>query len=52
MKKHTKRNLVIFILVCILWLGVTNAIYQFKNPEKTETEAFLHIPKSILLDFE
>jgi hypothetical protein len=39
------------ILAITLWLSATSTIYRFANPEKTQTQAFLHIIKSALLDF-
>lgn len=34
----------------LLWIACTSIAYRFINPGKTETEAFLHIPKSMMLD--
>lgn len=40
------------IVACFLWLMVTNAIFQLSNPEVTQTQALLHLPKTIMLDFK
>lgn len=53
-KKHNKIiNVIWFILVLLLlWMVVTSTIARFKNPKLTETELFLRIPKSFILDFK
>lgn len=50
MKKH---GLVIYFVFIgfILWIVCTSLAYRFCNPSKTETEIFLHMPKSFMLDF-
>lgn len=42
------------IIVCIIviWVVITTGIDRLINPEKTETQLFLDIPKSIKLDFQ
>ena len=52
-KKYSKIiNIVWFILVLLLlWTTITTVIVRFKNPELTETELFLRIPKSFILNF-
>lgn len=35
----------------LLWVACTSMIYSFMNPSKTQTQAFLHITKSFILDF-
>lgn len=43
----------IFVAIAVfLWVACTSITYQFKHPEKTQMQAFLHIPKSMMLDFE
>ena len=37
---------------CIMWCVFTTTIYTFKHPNKTQTEVFLHIPKSFILNFD
>ena len=53
-KKYSKiTNIIWFILVLLLlWIGVTSTIAAFKNPKLTETELFLRIPKSFILNYE
>jgi hypothetical protein len=46
-----RKILVALGAVVIFWIAVTSIIYQFSNPEKTFTQTFLNIPKSVLLDF-
>jgi hypothetical protein len=35
----------------IIWIVVTVIITRFKNPHMTDTQLFLHIPKSAMLNF-
>jgi hypothetical protein len=42
----------IFIVLICIWSSITNMIYSFKYPDKTSTQIFLHIHKSLLLDLE
>lgn len=53
-KKYNKIiNIIWFILVLLLlWTAVTYSIAGFKNPKLTQTELFLRIPKSFVLNFE
>jgi hypothetical protein len=41
---------IIFVII-LLWVACTSVIYSFINPSKTQTEVFLHLPKSFILDF-
>jgi len=41
-----------FILIAAAWCSVTSAIMAFKHPEMTQTQLFLAIPKSFVLNFE
>lgn len=43
--------LVVGLALISIWAVVTTSIYRFKHPEKSETELFLHIPKSFVLNF-
>ena len=54
MKKYVKRTTIIRIILVLLllWIGVTSIIARFKNPKLTETELFLRIPKSFILNYE
>jgi hypothetical protein len=46
-----RKILVALGAIVILWVAVTTTVYQFSNPEKTFTQTFLNIPKSVLLNF-
>lgn len=52
MRDKTKIALIIALFVLTAWAGITSAIYRFSNPEKTETQAFLHLPQSMMLNFK
>ena len=52
MRDKTKIVLLIALIAAMVWAGITTAIYRFSNPEKTETQAFLHLPNSMMLDFK
>jgi hypothetical protein len=41
-----------FILIVAAWCSLTSAIMAFKHPEMTQTQVFLAIPKSFVLNFE
>lgn len=46
------RDFAFCLMVCLLvWVAFTSAIYQFKNPWKTQTQVFMHVPESFILDF-
>lgn len=49
---RVKIGLIALLLLLVLWTGITSTIYRFSNPSKTQVEAFLHIPKSFVLDFK
>jgi hypothetical protein len=38
-------------IAAFLWLAGTNAIFQLSNPEVTQTQALLHLPRTVTLDF-
>lgn len=42
----------IIIAMIILWTASTTIIQAFKNPSLTQTELFLKIPKSFVLNFD
>jgi len=50
--KKIKPILNLLIIVLVLWVVITNIIMTFKNPEMTQTQLFLHLPKTVLLNFE
>lgn len=47
-----QRFLLTVVIMTMLWLMVTNAIFQLSTPMVTQTEAFLHIPRTVMLDFK
>jgi len=53
--KETKNNIstliIIIFMIAIMWVSLTTLIQRFSNPHLTETELFLNIPKSFILDF-
>lgn len=51
-KDKIKIALLTMLIAIVLWAGLTTAIYRFSNPEKTETQAFLHLPQSMMLNFK
>lgn len=44
--------IVTILYIMGIWLAMTSTIFAFKNPSATETERFLHIPRSFILDFK
>lgn len=40
------------LVVTLLWIAISSFIQRFKCPSMTETELFLHIPKSVVCDWE
>ena len=56
MIKYIKENIsnaLYFVLVAVfLWLGISNVIQAFKCPKMSQTELFLHIPKSFVCDWQ
>ena len=50
LEKLKELFLVIMIIVCF-YVFLTSAIYQFKNPHKTQTQVFLHVVESFKLNF-
>lgn len=53
LKSITIDELVSFLIILfVLWVFATNIIQAFKCTEMTNTELFLHLPKSIILNFE
>lgn len=50
--KKLGRFLYLILVLILFWLVGTSIAYRFLNPYKTETEIFIHIPKSFILDFE
>jgi hypothetical protein len=40
------------LVAVLLWVAVSGFIQRFKCPSMTETELFLHIPKSVVCDWK
>lgn len=38
-------------IVAFIWMAGTNAVFQFSHPEVTQTQALLHLPRTVILDF-
>ncbi len=47
-KDYAGTALMIVFVVALLWVAVSGFIQRFKCPKMTETELFLHIPKSFV----
>jgi hypothetical protein len=47
-------NKILYIIFCIMviWCVITSIIQRFENSKLTETELFMKIPKSFILDFK
>lgn len=56
MKKYIEgniRNAIYFALGTVFfWAGISNVIQAFKCPEMSQTELFIHIPKSFVFDWK
>jgi hypothetical protein len=52
MREALKLICCIVLAGIIVWLICTSTAYRFFNPSKTETQIFLHIPQSFILDFK
>ena len=52
MREKYRTVLAIVLAAVFLWAGITSIIYRFANPAVTETQAFLHIPQSMMLNFK
>jgi hypothetical protein len=49
--KEGLKLIVIFLLIgFVLFVQCTTLTYCFNNPQKSQTQVFLHIPKSFMLD--
>lgn len=47
------KDCVVYILsVILIWISISSTICAFKNPELTQTQIFLRIPQSFILNFE
>ena len=56
MKQITKYKIHVivksFIAMFFLWMAVTTIIQRVKNPQLTETQILLKVPKSFMLDWD
>ena len=51
-KNYASNALYTVLVVVFLWVAVSNIIQAFKCPEMTQTELFIHIPKSFVCDWQ
>ena len=51
-KESIKEVLYMMLTVLLLWVVVTNTIQAFKCPKMTPTELLLHLPKTIIGDWQ
>lgn len=51
-KNRVKQILYLLLFLIVINAAVTSFIYGIKHPKKTETERFLHIPKSFIWNFK
>lgn len=49
-----KKKLTTYTILAIiaLWVVTTNIVMTFKHPEMTQTQLFLHLPQTIILNFK
>ena len=52
LRKHWFSIVYSIFIVFWLWIAGTCMVQRFKAPKMTETELFLNIPHSIILDFK
>lgn len=46
-------NALYFVLVAVFsWVSISNTIQSFKCTKMTQTELFIHIPKSFVCDWK
>lgn len=47
------KDYAVYILsVIFIWISISSTICAFKNPELTQTQVFLRIPQSFILNFK
>ena len=51
-KDYASNTLYTVLVAVLLWVAVSSMIQAFKCPLMTETELFLHIPKSVMCDWK
>jgi hypothetical protein len=47
-----KKTFKILLFITMSWLFISNIIQALKCSEMTQTELFLHLPKSFICDFK
>lgn len=52
MKNKTKIIATIIVISSLMWMSITNIIQAIKCPKMTQTELFLHIPKSFVCEWK
>lgn len=52
MKNRKLDIIAIMLFVLSAWIGGTSLLYSIKNPELTQMQVFLHIPRSVIFDFK
>lgn len=52
-KNSSNKELMLYVvmLILFLWMALTNSVPAFKCPKMTQTELFLHLPKTAILNF-
>ncbi len=50
--KNIKNFIILFIFISVIWLITTVTMQRFKCSKLTETELFISIPNSFILDFK
>lgn len=50
-KKSISNILYVVIVAVFLWMAISTTIQRFKCDTMTETQLFLHIPKSFVCDW-
>lgn len=51
-KDYASNALYTVLVAVLLWVAVSGFIQRFKCPSMTETELFLHIPKSVVCNWK
>lgn len=51
-KRYTGNAIFVLLVLSVLWLVISNLIQAFMCPEMTQTELFLHMPKSFVCDWK
>jgi len=51
-KEYTNNKLYTVLIAVLLWVAISSIIQAFKCTDMTQTQLFLHIPKSFVCDWE